>query len=394
MGIVKRLRAFFTRSPTATQLKMVTEQGNGFFTFDKAIYKSDVVRGLIRPNVRAIGKAKLQHIRIGTNQKGEKVTLTNPDPYIRAILEYPNQLMGMQQLLEKMAVQLRLNSNAFALVMRDESGIPVSIFPLIADLVEAKYATDGRLFLTFHMKGKQFTFNYNDIIHLRVDYNDNDIFGTPPWDALLPLMEIVQTTDQSIVQAVKNSAVIRWLLKFTTSLRQEDIDKQVKAFADAFLNASHGTGVAGVDTKAEAVQVSPNDYVPNASLQGRTMDRYYSFFNTNEKIVKSNFTEDEWISYYESQVEPDLLQIAAQFTKALFNPRQRAYGNRIFADANNLMYASMQTKLALQAMVDRGAMSPNEWREVLNMAPAPGGDQMIRRLDTQPTEQNARKEDT
>lgn len=392
MGIVKRLRAFFTRSPTATQLKMVTEQGNGFFTFDKTIYKSDVVRGLIRPNVRAIGKAKLQHIRTGTNENGEKVTIINPDPYIRAILEYPNQLMGMQQLLEKMAVQLRLNSNAFALVMRDENGIPVSIFPLIADLVEAKYATDGRLFLTFHMRGKQFTFDYNDIIHLRVDYNDNDIFGTPPWDALFPLMEIVQTTDQSIVQAVKNSAVIRWLLKFTQALRQEDIDKQVKDFADAFLNTNNGTGVAGVDSKAEAVQVTPNDYVPNASLQARTMDRYYSFFNTNEKIVKSNFTEDEWISYYESQVEPDLLQIAAQFTKALFNPRQRAYGNRIFADANNLMYASMQTKLALQAMVDRGAMSPNEWREVLNMAPVPGGDQMIRRLDTQPTEQKTQKE--
>ena len=34
-------------------------------------------------------------------------------------------------------------------------------------------------------------------------------------------------------------------------------------------------------------------------------------------------------------------------------------------------------------MVDRGAMTPNEWRETMNMAPLEGGDVPIRRLDTQ-----------
>jgi len=42
----------------------------------------------------------------------------------------------------------------------------------------------------------------------------------------------------------------------------------------------------------------------------------------------------------------------------------------------------MATKLALKDMVDRGAMSPNEWRSTFNLAPAPGGDVYIRRLDT------------
>ena len=34
-------------------------------------------------------------------------------------------------------------------------------------------------------------------------------------------------------------------------------------------------------------------------------------------------------------------------------------------------------------MIDRGAMTPNEWRAILNMAPIEGGDKPIRRLDTQ-----------
>ena len=33
-------------------------------------------------------------------------------------------------------------------------------------------------------------------------------------------------------------------------------------------------------------------------------------------------------------------------------------------------------------MVDRGAMTPNEWRKVLNLSPIEGGNKPIRRLDT------------
>ena len=52
-------------------------------------------------------------------------------------------------------------------------------------------------------------------------------------------------------------------------------------------------------------------------------------------------------------------------------------------EASNLQCASLRSKLELLAMVDRGAMTPNEWRETLNMAPIEGGDKPIRRLDTQ-----------
>ena len=33
-------------------------------------------------------------------------------------------------------------------------------------------------------------------------------------------------------------------------------------------------------------------------------------------------------------------------------------------------------------MVDRGAMSPNEWRKIMNQSPIDGGDAYLRRKDT------------
>lgn len=133
--------------------------------------------------------------------------------------------------------------------------------------------------------------------------------------------------------------------------------------------------------------LTPHDYVPNALQSQNNITRLYSFFNTNEKIVKSSFSENEWISYYEAQVEPDLLQIAAEHTRKLWNRRQRAFGNKLYLESSNLQYASMSTKLSLESMVDRGAMLPNEWRAVFGLAPVAGGDEPIRRLDTAPVKQ-------
>lgn len=45
---------------------------------------------------------------------------------------------------------------------------------------------------------------------------------------------------------------------------------------------------------------------------------------------------------------------------------------------------STTEKLNLWNMVDRGAMTPNEWRRTLNLPPLQGGDEPIRRLDTAP----------
>ena len=100
--------------------KMVTDSGNGFYAWDGEIYESDIVRACIRPYAKAIGKLTAKHIR---RFRG-KVEV-NPEPYMRFLLSEPNPYMGGHVMLEKAAVQLALNNNAFILIVRDENGVPV-----------------------------------------------------------------------------------------------------------------------------------------------------------------------------------------------------------------------------------------------------------------------------
>lgn len=386
MGFFDRFR---NRTVTVSKFKLITDEGDGFYAWNGNLYQSDIVRSAIRPKVRAIGKTVGKHIRETIKPDGTKDIKVNPEPYIRFLLEEPNPYMTGQMLQEKLATQLELNNNAFAYINRDENGYPMEIYPITATACEALQNNQGETFLKFTLKtGRDVTFRYADVIHLRKDFNNNEIFGDSPAQALAPLMEIVNTTDQGIVKAIKNSNIIKWLLKFNQTLRPEDIKKQTKEFVNSYLSIESDTvGAAATDAKVDATQVEPKDYVPNASQMDKTTQRIYSFFNTNDKIVQGKYSEDDWISYYEVSVEPDVIQLSGEYTRKLFSRRERGFGNKIIFESSNLNFASMETKLKLVQYVDRGIMNPNEVRAILNMAPREGGDEYIRRLDTRPADE-------
>lgn len=393
MGLLDMFRG---REPTKTnkvdkpnegsRVAMVTTWGEHYYAWNGRLYQSDIVRSCIRPYAQAVGKLVAKHIR----EDPKTGLVVNPRVSIAMLLRYPNPNMTAQQFQEKMASQLLLNNNAFALVVRDDNGYPAGLYPIPCTTAEALYDKGGTtLILKFTYKnGKSNAFYYSDIVHLRRDFGEDEVFGENPGPALAQLMECVGVIDQGIVKAIKNSSIIKWLLKFTSSMRPEDIKKNVKEFVDNYLSyESESFGAAGVDAKVDAKQIEPKDYVPNAAVTDRLTDRVYSFFSTNKKIVQSDYTEDEWNAYYEAEIEPFAVQYGDVLTIRLFTRKEISFGNRIACEASNLQCASMSTKLNLVQFLDRGIMNANEIRAVFNLPPIPGGDVYVRRLDTVPTEE-------
>ena len=362
------MRPFWKRSPTEEKqdasdrnvISMLTTVGESYYAWNGKMYESDIIRACIRPKVKAIGKLVGKHIR----EDKKTGLLVNPDANIRFVLSEPNPYMTGQQMQEKVANQLCLNNNAFILIIRDENGKVIQMYPVPCTMAMAEYNAAGDLFLKFwYINGKTGTFPYSDIIHLRQDYNESDLFGESPAPALADMMNVIGTIDQGIIKAIKNSGIVRWLLTFNANMREEDIKANVQKFVDNYLSVETDSfGAAGVDAKATVQRIEPKDYVPNAQQTDRTTERIYSFFNTNRKIVQSDYNEDEWNAYYEAEIEPVAVQMQDTYSVKIFSRKERGFGNKIVFEANNLQCASLTTKLAFQAMVDRGAMTPNEWR--------------------------------
>lgn len=366
----------------STSVRMVVENGGLFTSFGGNTYRSDIVRACVRPFASQASKLAVKHLR-ETYKDGVRDIKVFPEPYMRILLEEPNPVMGMSKFLEKLAINLKLNNNAFALIIRDRNGLPIQLLPI--DATEAQQLQDktGELFIRFFMpRGEMYTFPYRDLIHLRRDFYGDEVFGSANTTALLPLMEMVSTTDQGIVKAIKNSAIVKWLLKFTTSTRPEDLEQEADRFAERYMSVENGKGVAAVDSRVDAQQVIPHDYVPNSAQNGITLERIYSFFGVNKAIIQNSANEEQMNSYFEGDVEPFIVDLMEEFTRKLFTRRERAAGNKIIFDAGMLQAASIRTKLALVSLVDRGALTPNEWRAFLNLSPIEGGDEALRRLDT------------
>lgn len=376
-----------TSSKGFSRVELVTQNNSNFFLWGNKAYDSDTVRACVNAQALRFSKLQLKHIR--EIYKGtEKDLVINPEPYIKFLLEEPNPYTTMDMLLYKTSVQLSLSGNAFWLIIRDENSLPIELYLIPAKSVNDLYDDQGHLVYEFIVGNAQtFRFDSADVIHLRDDYGEHEIFGSGKFKALAPLLEITETTDRGIINAIRNSGIVKWLLKYTSALRPEDLKSNAKKFAENYLDISNSSvGVAAVDSKVDATQISPNDYVPNALQMDRTKQRILELFNTNEKIITSTADEDEENAYFDAVISPKIVQLKNELTRKLFTRRQRGCGNYIAVGSFNLQSASLKTKLNFAGMVDRGAMLPNEWRESLGLAPVPGGDTPLRRLDTVPVE--------
>lgn len=359
--------------------ELLNSSTSAFSPWHGKIYDNDIVRSCIRPIATNLGKLNFKHIRNGKD--GLQVMESGNIHYL---LKYPNKYMTMQKLLEKLSVQYELEGNAYAYVKKDIYNKPEEIFPIPCKRTEL-LEYDNELYTRFTFSsGKKITVPYSDVIHLRKDFNENDFYGTDSTQALKNIMNVLDTTDKGVIQAIKTSAIVKWILKFKTVLNPNDRKKEIDKFATNYLSVDNteNKNVAATDPRYDAEQVKDNNFVPNEKQMDIYKQRLYSYFGVNEKIVNNSHNENEWNAFYESKIEPIAREFTEQLTKILFSKHERECGNEIVYEPSSLQFASMTTKLALVSMVDRAALLPNEWRRILNLSPIEGGDKPIRRLDT------------
>lgn len=364
-------------SPAGAQI--VGTRINSYSPWGGSVFDDDISRTAIWSFAEIVSKTEFIHIR----GKGEGMK-HNPDPEIRLLLEQPNEYLTMQDIIAKLAVQYDMYNNAFCYVARNPATKkPSLLYPLDYSSVKLEQDSAHRLYCRFLLRDKEFIVPYSDIIHLRRHFGRDEFFGDGNAKPLANLMELLTTADQGAVKAIKNSAIINWILHFKQVLQPDDVKAHINTFASSYLSAeANQTTVLPDDPRYDAEQIKHESYVPNAEQTEKARARAYSYWETSDAIVTSKFTEDEYNAYYEKRCEPFIRQLATQMTLTFFSPADRARNNRIMPNASSLGYASLKTKLGLVDMVDRGAMLNNEWRDTFNMPPIPGGDVPIRRLDT------------
>lgn len=352
-----------------------------FSSFGNNMYANEVVRACIRTLAEHSSKASVKAIR-----RGENGTVEGDLKLQRMIQQRPNLYMNGKDFLYKVRTLLEINNVAFVYIMRDEFGKCIGLYPMPAAQYEAVEVM-GRLYIKFNFSnGTTMCHSWEDLAVLRKDYNTSDIWGDDN-NAIITSLNLLNTTNEGMANAIKSTANLRGILKSTKAmLSDEDVKKNKDRFVNDYLSMTNSSGIASLDATQDFTPVTIQPQIANYKSIEELRNNIYRYFGMNENIVMSKATPDERESFYEAKIETFLLAFSLELTNKIFNDRQRGIGNEIIFEANRMSYMSMTDKLALVAMVDRGAMTPNEWREALNLAPVDGGDRPLLRLDTAPVD--------
>jgi HK97 family phage portal protein len=360
------------QNKTYTQFQEIGTYKSYFGSFGNNIYMSDDVRSCIRALSEHTSKANPR--------------CTDKNVYNLLSLR-PNKFMNGKDFLAKTRNLLEIYNTAFIFIDRDQRGQTVALYPIPYQTFEA-VQYKGDLFVQFQFAGvgvQKLTVPWADLAVLRKDYLMSDIAGESN-APLLGTLEIQRTLDQGLQNAVKSTSNLRGILKSTKGMLSPEVLKEQKDnFVRDYMNIDNSGGIASLDATQEFKEINIKPTTASAEEQKAYTDRVYRYFGVNEKIIKSNYTESDYDAFYESRIEPFLVALSLELTYKIFTERERAFGNEVWYESNRLQFASAKTKISMVALVDRGLMTPNEYRALFNMSPYDGGDEFVLRLDTSKT---------
>lgn len=351
-----------------------------FMPWNKDVFANETCRACIRTLAEHTSKANAK--------------LANGDKKLESLLNVrPNHFMNGKDFLYKVRVLYELYNTAFIYIRRDELGRCISLYPIPNCNSEAVEIESG-LYIRFYLpNGEILVVPWSDLAVLRKDFHKSDIYGDDN-SAIITSLDLLNTTNQGLANAVKSTANLRGIIKSTKAmLSDDDVKKQRDRFVQDYMAMENTSGVAMIDSTLTFTPIQMQPVIANYKTVDDLRTNIYRYFGMNEAAVTNTLVGDAGEAFYEGAVEPFLIALSAELSYKIYTDRQRKLGSNIVYESNRMQYMTMASKLALVAMVDRGALTPNEWRSVLNLAPIDGGDAPIRRLDTAPTKKEEPAED-
>ncbi len=377
MGILDRIFRKREEIGIAPAQKFIIEPAVTFTAYSGDAYGNDIYRGAVDAIARNIGKLKGSHvIRYADHDKVDGDCRLN-----RLLQVRPNPYMSAYDMLYKIATHYYLNNNAFALLQREGRSI-TGIYPVTASSMQMLNDGAGDLYCKFFFRsGRTAIFPYADVIHMRRNFNNDELLGDGN-SALDPALELAHTQNQGIISGIRAGANIRGILKFTQIMSPAKLKEEKEAFINDYLQVSNDGGVVATDQKMEYVPIENKPVILTADQTQEVKAKIYDYLGITESIVNSSYTEDQFSAFYESTIEPFAVALSMEFTAKVFTDRELAYGNSIMFESGRLQFSSNSTKVSLiKELLPMGLLTVNQALEILNLPSIEDGDRRIQSLN-------------
>ena len=345
-------------------------------SFDGNALNIDLVRACVDALARNIAKMSLRPIVMN---KDGTTTIDNISD-IAKVLKHPNQYMTMYDFLYKVSAMYYLNNNAFIYPEYDEKGYLIALHPINYSTFKL-YELDNKLYASFRLRyTRTYTIAYDRIIHLRNHFIQDDLMGDAN-NALYTACELIGAQNQGIINGIKNSAIIRGILKTINVIKDEDLEKAKQRFIKDNLSAQNNGGVIAVDGKFDYQNIESKPYIVDSATMDQAKNKIFSYFGVNEEFLQNKFTSEQYEAVYEGRLEPFAILLTDSLTYALYTERERGFGNEIEVNMSRLKYQPTATIVnVISATKELGLFTRDDYRSMLGYTPLGherGGDEIM-----------------
>lgn len=378
MGIFDLFKKKDKNKENKTYASMLNGYTPIFTQFGTNIYASDVVQQAINCIVTEMKKLTPRHI----------LNDTPVDSNIQDILNDPNELMTTSEFIEKCTWCLYLNYNCFIypkykLIKDQKTGELkreyIGFYPLNPSQVDFLVDPTGNYFCKLHFKnGYEFTFDYRDIIHWRLNFSVNEFMGgnelgQPDNQVLLETLETNHLILQSLPAALNSSLKINGIFKYGSIIGKEDLEKEKEDFEEKLQNNKNGFVL--MDMKSEYIPVKADPKLVDKDTLEFINNKILSYFGVSLPIYTGDFSKEQHEAFYQKTIEHLVISLGQAFTKKLFRSSAKKRGHKIVFFPEELVFMTMDQKIEIAKMLgERGALTDNQQLKILGLPPYPGGD--------------------
>ena len=374
--------ALFGKNPKEPQnlssYKILNGNDAIFTNLSRNAYDSKVVRTAIDRIATHSAKLTPKHIQRDINHpiKGA----------VNFILQNkPNPIMSTYDFIYKVVSQLYTYNNAFVFIDKDKQGNIIAFYPILSYEDKLLQDSNNNVYLRFtFINGKKYTLPYEEIIHLRRFYNEDDYWGSSN-KVLRTDIETAHTSSEGIKNAIKTTNSLKGILNFTNAmLKADDIKKARDQFVKDFIAEGNRSGIGALDTKASYQSIDMKPVTLTDTQLARVNQNIYDYFGISEAIITNSYTAEQWNAFFEGVIEPLSIQLSEAFTYAIFSERAIREGHKIIFTTHRLQYASLDQKINLIKTISAyGMIKKDEARELLDMPPLGGeeGEKILQSLN-------------
>lgn len=314
--------------------------------------------------------------------------LARDDQLYKLLHNAPNGRMTPVEFWSAMILNLLLRGNAYARIERGPDGRAYALVPMAADQVQMDWLPDGAVVYRYQIDADIAFIAEENVLHIKEI--GNGLIGLSRLEHMRATTSEVANAQQTANTVFASGGKPAGVLMIDKVLNEQQRNALRANFNDIAVSTTSRLHILEANMKYQQINLSPADQqlLETRRFGVEEICRWFGvpavLLNHSNVTTWGSGVEQLLEGFYKLTVRPMLVRIEQSVTRRVLTPNERAQMTVEF-NFEALLRASAKDRFTLYSQgTQNGIITRNEARQLENLPPMPGGDELTAQTNLAP----------